>query len=312
MSAIVAGSLLTAGLQAKLAQTIQSMEGRAFWPRLASLVESDKDKETYAWFGQVPAMELILDDASPKFTGVTSATYELTNKLYKAAMQLKRKDLDDDQTGLIDLRIQELARVGVEHLNSLVINLLINGDVSGTGNDYTGQAFFNNTHTARLSSGAGDNIIAGTGVTVAAIKTDIGTAISTSAAFLGENGLPFHTGMSEFTVVAPVALQMQLIEAIRAPLISNTSNILLNQFNIGILTDPRLDADDANDYYVLHTGGAIKPFILQERDGFEFQALDDMEATELAAIHEIYRYINRWRGTAGYAHWQNAVKVTNA
>ena len=127
---IIAGTLLTSGLRAALFQAIQSISETAFWPRIASFVESDKDAEKYAWLGQIPQMERILDDASPKFSTILPSDYTVTNELYKAALAIKRKDLDDDQTGGLDLRIRELATAGVEHLNTLAINLLINGDVA--------------------------------------------------------------------------------------------------------------------------------------------------------------------------------------
>lgn len=63
---------------------------------------------------------------------------------------------------------------------------------------------------------------------------------------------------------------------------------------------------DANNWFIVSTKSALKPFILQERTAVEFEALDAQSGSESAFMRDRFYYGVRSRYNAGYGLWQLA------
>ena len=237
-------------------------------------------------------------------TPLSDTGYTLNNTVYTATIEVKRTDLDDNQSGSIRRRIQQMAATASAHVNKLVINALIDGT---TDTCYDGTAFFGNSHTARADEGGvQDNLLAGSGVTTAAIATDFAASKAALLGYKNEAGEPFHgDGAGSFAVVAPPGLEKNFREVLGASMISQTSNMQAGMADL--IISPRLS--DANDWYMLRTD-SLRGLIFQERDALEFSSLETN--TESAFMREIYSYGVRARYAAGYGFWQCATKSVNS
>ena len=146
------------------------------------------------------------------------------------------------------------------------------------------------------------------GTTAAALKTDYYSAYTALVGFKDDKGMPLAPSEFRPLIWAPnsAALIQQFEDLRGAPLISNSTNILANRFDLVI--DPRLT--DANDWYMFRTDGAMRPFIVVNReephyrDNFASMADDVFKRRKGMASVEA-------RLAATYGLWQKAVQVVN-
>ena len=299
MSLLYSATSLEKGLKTLFLQNFSAESTLA--DRLCFVESSASDKEKYEWLGQAPQMAELVGER--KITPLSSTGYELENTTYESTVSISRNHLEDNQTGSIRRRIQQMAQTASAHVNKLVINALING-TSNTG--YDGAAFFANSHTARGDSGAQDNLLAGSATTTAGLATDLAAAKASMLNFLDEAGEPFHgDGDVALTVVAPPALEKNFREVLGAGVISQTDNMQSGMADLVI--SPRLT--DADDWYVLRTDNLARGLIFQQRSPIEFSALESN--TESSFLKEVYMYGVRARYGVGYAFWQSAIKTVN-
>jgi len=299
MSLLYSATSLEKGLKTLFLQNFSAESTLA--DRLCFVESSASDKEKYEWLGQAPQMAELVGER--KITPLSSTGYELENTTYESTVSISRNHLEDNQTGSIRRRIQQMAQTASAHVNKLVINALINGT---TNTGYDGAAFFANSHTARGDSGAQDNLLAGSATTTAGLATDLAAAKASMLNFLDEAGEPFHgDGNLALTVVAPPALEKNFREVLGAGVISQTDNMQSGMADLVI--SPRLT--DADDWYVLRTDNLARGLIFQQRSPIEFSALESN--TESSFLKEVYMYGVRARYGVGYAFWQSAIKTVN-
>lgn len=313
MSQSTISALLSQGVKANFIRALNGMDGKDLVSRLCTVAPSSARDETYGWLGQPPVMEeagssTASGSATVPVKALSEGSYTITNKKFWASIAVDRDDWADDQARGLPLRVQQLAQVALAHRNKLVTSML----TGGTSNlCYDGTAFFGNSHPARKDEGGTqDNLLAGTGTSTAQISTDFNTAISTMLGFIAENGEPFHaSGTSRFAVVAPPALMKPMKEALGASIISNTSNVQFDGLSVDVIFEPRLAATDANDWYLLHVGGGLRPLIFQDREPL---TLEDTRDGDAAVLQEQYIFKARARYNVGYGFWQDACKVVNS
>lgn len=310
MSQSTISALLSQGVRANFIRALNGMGGKDLVSRLCTVAPSAARDETYGWLGQVPQMveagsSTANGSSEVPVTALTEAGYTITNKKFWSSIAISRDNWADDQAQGLAIRVSQLANVALGHRNKLVIDML----AGGTSNlCYDGTAFFGDSHTARKGEGAQDNLLAGTGTTTAQIGTDINTAMATMLSFLAENGEPFHAnGMGQLTVISPPSMMKTMQEALGSGIISNTSNVQFEGVNIKVIFEPRLA--DANDWYLLHTGGGLRPLIFQDREPL---TLEDTREGDAAVLREQYIFKARARYNVGYGFWQDAVKVVNS
>lgn len=305
-------AVLNKGLQTLLLQKMAS----AFFltDEFCTINPSGARSEKYAWIGEVPQMSETTEDPLT-IVPLSETEYELTNQTFEVAIGIKREDFDDDQVGAFALRVGQLMERGLQHRNKLVVDAVTNGTSSTLGLCYDGTAFFGDSHTARgQQTTTQDNKLAGTGSTTAQIQTDLSAAIAAMMTFKDEANEPYHPegGISQFRALIPPGIEGNFSEAVSAQIISNTSNTRLAGKTIVPRTSPRLAAVDANDWYLFHTGGPVKGLILQEREALSMEAIGMDPNSEVRFLTGKYLWKLRVRYTAGYGHWQNAVKTVNS
>ena len=301
MSQTYAPTSLEKGLRIKFLEYFRSEVALA--PQIAYVESSDSDSESYDWLGQSPAMSELIDEL--RITPLSNTKHTIVNKTFSAGIAVKRSDLEDNKTGSLNRRIQQLAAAAAGHSNKLLIEQLVNGTSTTLGFD--GVALFSNSHPARGDEGGTqDNLLAGTGTTTAQVAVDIASAKAAMLRFKDEAGEPFAAdGAMSLAVICPPDIEKPVREALNSQIISNTSNAMVGA--AGIIVSPRLT--DANDFYLVRTDTA-RSLILQEREPIEFSALEG--SSDSGFLREQYLYKVRSRVGCGAAFWQSAVKVVNS
>jgi phage major head subunit gpT-like protein len=296
-------TLFEAGVRETFLRELKGADAESIIPQVATVVDSNKKTEEHAWIGESPAMSLW--EGQAKWTPMSDTKYSLTNNRYQGGLSFKVDDINDDQVGAFPLRIAQLAQGVVGHQNELLVDALVDG-TSNTGHDAT--AFFANSHPIRgQMSAVQDNLLGGTGTTTAQLQADVTSAIAAMAKFEAENGKPYHNMLREFTIVCPWDILGNVNEAVYAKMISNTDNVKYRGMTIDVL--PSAHLTDANDWYLLHTGGALRPLIFQLREAVSL--LSDTQGSHTIEYME-HRFSLSGRYVAGYGHWASAVKMVNS
>lgn len=264
------------------------------YERIATIVPSESDAESYPWLGAVPAMREFKDERIP--LGLTENNYTILNRTWESSLAIERAAVEDDKFGQIKLRVMSLAREAKRHVDELVFSLLKNGF---TGSCYDGRPFFDASHP---SGDAGTQSNKGT----AALSTSaLQDAITVMMKFKDERGR--FLGIVPDLLVVPPDLQwtaMELLESTYWPESQTNNKIASNVLKgkLDLLVSPYLS--DTNDWFVLSTKGVVRPLLLQSRTPVEFSALE--ADSESGFMRDQYVYGIRARYNAGYGLWQMA------
>lgn len=260
---------------------------------LATIVPSNSSSEKYGWFGDVPAVLEWLGDK--KAGNIADYDYTIQNKDWYSAVAIDRDELEDDKLGAILPRIQMLAQRCKSYKGKLIADLITGGTA---GLAYDGAAYFSNR------AAPNDNLLAGTGVTLATIKADIYSARAAMFAFQSDTGVPL--GLQMDTIVCPAALEGVMLEACTSAMgvAGDNVNNPIRGWIKKVIVLP--GASDANDWYGFASGMPLKPFVYQDRKGVEL-VLDETEVKRNRKL----TYSAEMRGNAGYGFFHMGVKVVN-
>lgn len=289
-------NLMDAGIKTLFFQALESA-APGDWERVAVVVPSEKDSETYAWLGQSPSMREWKDERNP--VGLSEFSYSITNKLYESSIAVARTAIEDEQYGQIRIRIQQLAQRARIHPNTLVFALLAAGF---TTTCYDGQYFFDTDHSEG-SSGTQSN--KGTSALAAAT---LQAGITAMMKFKDDRGETI--GVKPNLLVVPPDLQwtaMELLESTYWPETSGSAGTVKMANNVlkgklDLLVSPFLS--DTSDWFLLDTSHIVKPVIFQQRTPIEFGALE--AESENGFMRDEFVYGVRSRYNVGYGPWQYA------
>lgn len=289
---------LERGLRTRFNETYGQMLSRPHLKDLMAVmtqVPSTGAWEKYAWLGDFPSVKEWIGERSVGM--LKDYDYAIKNKDWIIPIAIHENELADDQAGIISPRVDAMAEVLSNYPMELVGNLLMNGESNLA---YDGSAFFANRTSPN------DNLLAGTGTTLAQIKTDIQSARAAMMKFVSDSSRVL--GIMLDTIVCPPEIEATMLEAVTAPSIVSGSGTLFNpvsQWIKKVIVMPELS--DANDWYGLATGYSLKPLIYQERQAVRTQ-LDDTEVKRNKRLV----FQADMRGNAGYGFFQMAVKVVNS
>lgn len=295
---------LERGLRLTLMQR-GGLQSADYVTRLAYSMMSDRVDEKHEWLGQPPQMSLF--EGSRKFTALTATGYTITNKVYDASVRVSRDDLRRNQSGSIKRRVDELADVAMSFPDSHLTTTIINGTDATLGLCYDGTAFYGNSHTERADEGGTqDNLLAGTGSTVAQIQADISASISALRLVKAENGEPFHDAGLELCFMIPPGIETNFKTAVNATIVSNTSNQLVG---IGeVIVNNRLS--DVNDWYTFVKGAGKESLIFQTDQNIETDV--SAEGSHIWKTDRQAEFGVSISVGAGYGLWQSSNKTVNS
>jgi hypothetical protein len=289
-------------------------------PGVGNLITSDMASETYGWLGAAPSLEELKGDMTEE--QLAKFTYTLRNVEYAKSLKFAEKDLRRDKLGQIQMRVGEMAQKAQDHWNTLVSNLIANGDQSGY-TSYDGQTFFSTTHNESGSNQVNNvtsSHVASLDVTTATAPTADEAAKALTGVlgkfyeFTDDKGDPINGSARDFLVMVPTAeLWAPFNHAIYGQqLTSGESNRVQgltgrNGINLDLVLNPRLKANTTN-FWVFRRDSVVKPFILQEEVPLDPQATD-RNSDEFKKYRRFILSIYTSRA-AGYGRWSSAIQAT--
>ena len=286
--------LVTSDMVRALSATVKSIYAEfgqgapQTWQTLATLIPTSQSSESYAWLGELPVLREFLDERVIK--GLKEYGFTITNRTWEATIGVKRAALEDEQTGQLRLRIQQLAEAAQAHYDKLIYDLIADGE---TGLAYDGDTFFSDGH---------NNVGAG-----ALSAANIGTAIATMMGLAHANGEPMMVRPN--VLVVPPALWMSASTILSSAFWPDATGRGAHSDNplrgmLSLVVAPRLATD--TEWYLFDCTHPVKPFILQQRIAPELEALEG--ESDGGFLRDEFLYGVRTRDNAGYGLWQYAYK----
>ena len=277
------------------------------WGPLAIPMESNGAENQYTWFGTTPKMRKVTKEQL-QVKGLNRYNFTIVNEEWQNGIEVDRATLERDNLGLLTPRIRQLGQEAGRHPGELILSLFVDNPVA-----FDGVVFFENTREIG-DSGNIDNILAGTGVTVAAFQTDLGVARAAMRKFKDDEGRPMNV-IGNIIVVPPDLEQVvyQALNAnqgdIRQQVIPGDQAATQGR-GYTVVVDPFLT--DVNDWYLCHDGGpTARPFVWQEEKAPEILADTDPNSRE-AIKSRSFLYSAYGRYNVGPADPRYAVKTTNS
>jgi phage major head subunit gpT-like protein len=300
--AVINTGLLTKGLRSEFFNRFDNAS--THFTDLATRIQSTSDSETYRWLGTVPKMREWGTGRLAK--GLGTESYSVDNLKYESTIEVDRDEIADDQTGQIRIRVGEMALRAATHKDFLIAQLLNNGAGAGF-TSYDGVPFFAANHSSGASGNQDNDLTAGAvGVddpTTDEFKAALKSAIARMMSFKDDQGEPLAIAATGLVCVVPPTMFFTALEAINATVVNNTTNVVSGAARV--ISMPWLT--DASAWYLLKTDGVIRPFIFQDREPVEFNALT--EDSEDGFKREKFLYGVRARSGMAYGYWQFAVKT---
>lgn len=272
---------------------------------LAMETMANSGSNIYGWLGDVPGVREWL--GSKTYGQMKEYNYMIRNREWYDGFSMRKRDMRRNGLVNVPMFVNRLLQNHVDHKKEMIMDALLQGDVNLA---YDNIAFFSNATGVRVN----DNLLAGTGVTISALQTDIQSARSAMAQFVNDRGRLLR--IYPDTVVCPIALEnsfRQIMNSTADPTSSNSgvANVVGGYIK-RIIVDPALDADDTNDWYFIASGASMKPIILQKEDsnnGAEFESLiDDKNYVSDGMLYYSVESIHN----TGYGLPCTAVKIVNA
>lgn len=268
-----------------------------YMSQLYTVVPSTKSEEKYGWLGDVPKVQAWVGDKNMK--SLKDYDYTIVNKDFEGTISIDRNELDDDQYGMVQPRITSLAQSAAVFPMELIAELIRDGD---TNLAYDGSAYFANR-------AINDNLLAGSGITLANLKADLATGRTTMQRFVSDTGNLLK--IKPNVIVCPPELEVLFMELVNSTAPQDATNYNSAGTNpwrtwiTAVISIPELT--DTNDWYMFNTTMPLKPFFYQNRKsatpgidrGQEFQNRTIAYGVEL-------------RGNGGYGFPQMGVKFVNA
>ena len=258
------------------------------YDRIATVVPSTTDAETYAWLGDIPGMREWVGDR--EIQNLYGSDYTIKNKDFELTVGVPRNSVEDDKIGLYNPSIQMLGESAAMHPDELVYGLLASGF---TAKCYDGKAFF-----------ATDHDVAGKSVSNKLTDKLSADAYKTARAMMlnYKNSKGRSLGLVPDLLVVPPALEAAARDILVADYVSGTKNTMQGTADIHV--EPRLTSDTA--WFLLATKRPIKPLIYQQRKKAKFVSITD-ETSPNVFMSKKFLYGADSRGNAGFGFWQMGV-----
>lgn len=275
-----------------------------FYPEIATTVRSTGADEEYGAIGSVPGIREWLGDR--QFHTLRGAKFTIENRKWESSVQVEKDDIDDARLVKYGPVLEELGAEAMHHPDELMFELLIAGESQTC---FDGQYFFDTDHAWGDSGTQSNDLTAaaatGTTPTAAEYRTAFHAARAAMLGFKRDNGKFFHRPtikpLNDLLMLVPPSHEEAATKAFAQQYLSSgESNFILDPPTV--MACSHLSADK---FYLLRTGGRLKPFIFQERQPLrrQMKGMDDNEFKDV-------KFMVDARYNAGYLAWWNAVLTT--
>ncbi len=221
---------------------------------------------------------------------------------YQATIEVHQNDIEDDQLGQYAEKIADLAVRAKGYLAPIVEQLVANNTALG----YDGKALFANDHSEH-ESGAQDNLLAGTGTTLALVQADVATVYATMAGWKDDRGQIVRGYRPDTVMCGPsgtlIAHFTTIIQGGQAEGQPNLSGwikrLLVNPYMTDLTDWLAFDTRPGTKAVVAYSRKEPTPVTIPMNSGSDFEEGKIPFSVEA-------------RGAAALGDWRRAVKVVNA
>lgn len=306
--------LSTRDIIGRFYMALESAANLSWASKIGMYFESDQETENYKWLGMSPMLRQWL--GGRKVKSLRTNGVSITNQPYEATLEIARKDLKRDKTGQVQIRIDDLARRTNQHWNKLLTTLIETGESTAC---YDGQFFFDTDHSEG-DSGTLSNDLSSSDYS----ELNIGTATNPTANELAnvilkmiqhiktlkdDQGEPLNEEAKEFLVMVPTPFFGAAFQAITLNNLNTGSGVVdnpLKGFNLTLQENAR--STWTTKLALFRTDAPAKPFILQEEEKVEIQAV--AEGSELEFNTDTHHYGVKSSRNVGFGFWQYAMLAT--
>lgn len=292
-------------------KAFSAAEAGSWADRVGFRVQSDRGTEDYKWLGGAPIVREWVGGRLE--VGIRQEEFSIKNLKFEATVPVPLDDLRRDKTGMLAVRVGELAQRAATHWEQLLTDLITTDGIC-----YDGQNFFDTDHVSG-DSGALTNELGATEVPASNVSdADVPTATELSNiitqivqhmyGYKDDRGEPINQNAKAFDIMVPVNMMAALTTALSAQFLSNgvTNVAQASGMTFRGITNPRLSADTV--LYMFRSDGLMKPFIMQEETGVQTQVLGAGSDEEFKNDRHLFGI--KTNRNAGYGLWQHAAKVT--
>lgn len=263
-------------------------EQKPLYERVATVIPSTTDAETYAWLGDVPGMREWIGER--EIQNLAGSDYVIKNKDFELTVGVGRNAIEDDKIGLYNPSIQMLGQSAAMHPDELIFELLKDGF---TEKCFDGEAFFSASHKI------GEKTVSNKGTA----KLTLDAYVAARSAIMSlTNSKGRALGLVPNLLVVPPALEGVARSITQSDFINGSTNTMKGTAEA--LVVPQLAGKDAA-WYLLCTTRPIKPLIYQQRKKAKFVS-KTAENDDNVFFQKTYLYGADSRGNAGFGFWQMA------
>ncbi len=263
-------------------------------------IDSQTNVNTYGWMAAIGEMREWIGPRAVE--GLSERSYQIFNKTYEKTIGVQRDKLEDSDIADTSLIVAGMAEAGKKLPDVLLKSLLQNGHLTSAV-AYDGQNFFDTDHPQALdgSTGTQSNYFTGTALNA----TNFPTVRAAMMSYKGENGRTLaRTG--QLWLVVPPALTKTALDIVVADTISTGGNNVMQGWAL-VKEIPDLAGQDTT-WYLIEAGGALGPFIKQNRRQLELVQKTSPQEDNVFWDNQVI-FGTDVRVGAGYGLWQKAVKA---
>lgn len=264
---------------------------QAVWDRIAMLVPSSSKSELHGWLGAIPGMKELVDEV--QIQNLSAHEFTIVNKEWESTIPVKELDIITDRYGIYNNLFADMGRVARQHPDDLMAALLVNGF---TALGYTGKAFF----AANQEPKAGGTKFSNS-TTKKLSRDNYRAGYTNLKGRKNAEGRSMKLGTKLVLVVCPSdePLAKEILIAER----SSDGSTNIDRGSADILVLPELENYTAQTtdkpWFILETGLAIKPLILQEVLKTRLAAITSPDSDHVLKKHE-FLYQSYGIYNAGY------------
>lgn len=267
-----------------------------FWDQIATEIPSNTTSGTYGWMQQVNSLRQWV--GARVIRDLAGSAYNLVNLPFELTFGVDKHDLDDQQTGIYNLRAQEFGNAAAKWPDEQVVAALWAGRPAGAGLCFDGLTMFNANHMLSGVAQSNTNTLA---LSPAAYET----VRAAMRGFVGESGRSLGVRPNVLWCCPQLeSTAKRILEAdfMADAVVATASTINVNKGTAKLLVIDELGALSTTTWGLADTTKPIKPMIWQLRQAPLFTQMTDPNAESVMMTRQ-YTWGVEARGAAGYGPW---------
>lgn len=267
------------------------------WKETAMLVPSNTKQEDYTWLSDFPMLREWFDEKTLK--SFEAYEYSIKNRNFEATVKVRRDDLEDDNTGGLNLKARSAARSANIWPDQLVAEIK---DKSFESYCYDGQYFYDTDHP--VGKGVVSNKLTAplSWANLAEAEASFGAAEEMIMGFTDDFGNPL--GLMPTVLEVPSSLKTVAKMLLTSDKLADETPNPFKDSGVKLIVNPWLK--NKKRWYMHYTGHPIMPYIFQQRKAPVFVE-QTSEDNDNVFMRGEYNFGVEARGNTGFGLWRFSV-----